>query len=64
MTSTPPLAGRSVLDAIGNTPIVPLRRIVPPGAAEIWLKLEYVNPSGSYKDRMALAMIEANYALG
>lgn len=46
------------LGAIGNTPIVQLSRIVPPGAAEVWVKLEGANPTGSYKDRMALAMIE------
>jgi cysteine synthase len=47
-----------VLDAIGNTPVVRLRRLVPPGHAEVFVKLEYFNPTGSYKDRMALAMIE------
>ena len=48
----------SVLDAIGNTPVVKLRKLVPPGSAEVIVKLEYFNPTGSYKDRMALAMIE------
>jgi cysteine synthase len=48
----------SILDAIGNTPLVRLRRLAPPNGAELWLKLEYLNPSGSMKDRMALAMIE------
>jgi cysteine synthase A len=48
----------SVLDAIGNTPLVRLQRIVPDNGAEIWMKLEYVNPTGSMKDRMALSMIE------
>ena len=48
----------SVLAAIGNTPLVRLRRIVPANGAELWIKLEYVNPTGSMKDRMALAMIE------
>jgi cysteine synthase A len=48
----------SVLDAIGNTPLVRLRHCVPENGAELWLKLEYRNPSGSMKDRMALAMIE------
>jgi cysteine synthase A len=48
----------ALLDAIGNTPIVPLRRLAEPQAAEIWVKLESCNPTGSYKDRMALAMIE------
>src|SRR6476620_2645910 len=48
----------SILDAIGNTPLVRLERCAPPNGAELWLKLEYRNPSGSMKDRMALAMIE------
>src|SRR5689334_20845978 len=48
----------SVLQAIGNTPVVRLRKIVSPSMAEVLIKLEYYNPTGSYKDRMALAMIE------
>jgi cysteine synthase len=48
----------TILDAIGNTPLVHLQRCVPANGAELWLKLEYRNPSGSMKDRMALAMIE------
>jgi cysteine synthase len=48
----------SILDAIGNTPLVRLAKVVPENAAELWVKLEYLNPSGSMKDRMALAMIE------
>jgi cysteine synthase len=48
----------SILDAIGNTPLVRLRHCAPPNGAELWLKLEYRNPTGSMKDRMALAMIE------
>ena len=47
-----------VLAAIGKTPLVQLRRLVAPGMAEVWVKLESYNPTGSYKDRMALAMIE------
>jgi cysteine synthase A len=46
------------LAAIGNTPVVRLSRLVEPGMAEVWVKLESSNPTGSYKDRMALAMIE------
>jgi cysteine synthase len=46
------------LAAIGNTPVVRLSRIVDPDMAEVWIKLESHNPTGSYKDRMALAMIE------
>lgn len=48
----------STLDAIGKTPVVRLRRVVPDGAAEVLVKLEYWNPTGSYKDRMARAIIE------
>jgi cysteine synthase A len=47
-----------ILDTIGNTPLVRLRRIVPRSRAEIWIKLEYRNPTGSMKDRMAVSMIE------
>jgi cysteine synthase A len=46
------------LGAIGGTPAVRLDRLVEPGMAEVWVKLESFNPTGSYKDRMALAMIE------
>ncbi len=48
-----------VVESIGNTPIVPLCRIVPPGSARILAKLEWANPTGSMKDRMARAAIEA-----
>lgn len=47
----------SVLSGIGNTPLVRLRRVVPPGCAEIVVKVEGQNPTGSMKDRMAQAMI-------
>src|SRR5580765_7372681 len=48
----------SILDAIGNTPLLRLRRCAPANGAELWLKLENTSPTGSVKDRMALAMIE------
>jgi cysteine synthase A len=48
----------SILDTIGDTPLVRLTRCAPVNGAELWLKLEYRNPTGSMKDRMALAMIE------
>jgi cysteine synthase A len=51
-------ARAALLGAIGRTPVVRLERLPGPGAAEVWLKLESANPTGSYKDRMALAMIE------
>ena len=47
-----------MLGAIGGTPVVRVERLVEPDTAEIWVKLESANPTGSYKDRMALAMIE------
>lgn len=52
------LISPTTLDTIGKTPIVQLQKIVPKGSADILIKLEYFNPTGSYKDRMALAMIE------
>jgi len=48
----------SVLATIGRTPAVRLQRLVSPQHADVVVKLEYFNPTGSYKDRMALAMIE------
>ncbi len=47
----------NILDAIGNTSLVPLRKVVPAGGASILAKLEWENPTGSVKDRMALAVI-------
>ena len=47
-----------IFNAVGNTPLVQLQKIVPPGSAAVYVKLEYFNPTGSYKDRMALAIIE------
>ena len=48
-----------ILSRIGGTTLLPLRRVVPANGARILLKLESENPTGSMKDRMALAMIEA-----
>src|ERR1700729_4128819 len=53
-----------ILHCIGNTSLVALRNIVPQGGSRILLKLEDQNPTGSMKDRMALAMIEAAEADG
>ena len=47
------------LAAIGNTPLVRLGPLVPQGAAEVWVKLEGGNPTGSYKDRMAVSVLTA-----
>ncbi|MFZ1401457.1 MAG: cysteine synthase family protein [Anaerolineae bacterium] len=57
-------ATHSILDAIGNTPLVELRKVVPPGLARIVAKLEWANPTGSMKDRMAKAVIERAEADG
>ena len=46
-----------ILDAIGNTSMVRLRKVVPPGCADVFVKLEWENPTGSVKDRMAQAVI-------
>src|SRR2546430_84462 len=54
-----PLLHSSVLGTIGNTPLVELRRVVPDGCARILVKIEGANPTGSMKDRMAMAVIEA-----
>jgi cysteine synthase A len=52
------LSRPAALGAIGSTPVARLEALVEPGMAEVWVKLEGANPTGSYKDRMALAMIE------
>ncbi|KAK7423078.1 hypothetical protein QQZ08_009245 [Neonectria magnoliae] len=53
-----PAPSSSALDAIGNTPVVRLHSVVPEGHADVFLKLEYLNPTGSYQDRMAKSIIE------
>jgi cysteine synthase A len=58
------LADPELLGTIGRTPTVRLRRLVEPDMAEVWVKLESGNPTGSYKDRMALAMIEGGERSG
>lgn len=57
-------AGAGVLAGIGATPLVELRKVVPAGSARILAKLEFANPTGSMKDRMALAAITAAEARG
>ena len=57
-------AGRDVLDAIGGTSMVRLRRVVPAGSAEVLVKLEGENPTGSMKDRMAVSVISRAEADG
>ena len=58
------VSNRTILQRIGNTPLLPLRALAPDNGARILLKLESENPTGSMKDRMALAMIEAAEADG
>ena len=48
----------SVTELVGNTPLLKLNRVVPEDAADVYVKLEFENPAGSVKDRIALAMIE------
>jgi cysteine synthase A len=57
MSATRPAVDNTFL-AIGNTPLVRLNKVVPEGSADVYVKMEMFNPTGSYKDRMALAMIE------
>ena len=59
-----PIGTADILSRIGGTSLLPLRRIVPSNGARLLLKLESENPTGSMKDRMALAMIEAAEADG
>ncbi|WP_226568121.1 cysteine synthase A [Bacillus stratosphericus] len=54
----------SVFELIGNTPVVKLNRLVEEDSADVYLKLEYMNPGSSVKDRIALAMIEDAEAKG
>jgi cysteine synthase len=64
VTTEAPTSRHAGLAAIGNTPVVRLESLVEPGMAEVWVKLEGANPTGSYKDRMALAMIEGGERSG
>ena len=60
----PAVAVNSMLELIGGTPLVRLRRLVEPGMAEVFCKCEQFNPGGSIKDRVALSMIEAGERSG
>jgi cysteine synthase len=55
---------RDILTAVGGTPVVELQRIVPGGCARVLVKLESQNPTGSMKDRMALAVLSGAVASG
>ena len=55
---------KSILDTIGNTPLVEVPRLCPVEGVRMWVKLEGENPTGSVKDRVALALVEAGEASG
>src|SRR5512137_3202108 len=57
------MKAQSILETIGNTPHVRIRRLFDP-RVEVWMKLERANPGGSIKDRIALAMVEDAEARG
>jgi cysteine synthase A len=44
----------SILDNIGNTPLIKLNKVIEAGSANVFVKAEYLNPSGSLKDRIAI----------
>ncbi|TLM81755.1 cysteine synthase family protein [Pseudarthrobacter sp. NamE2] len=56
--------GQGILAGIGSTPLIQLRNVVPPGSARVLAKLEFANPTGSMKDRMAVAAVAAAEARG
>lgn len=60
----PPRIAETVLDLIGQTPLLRLGALEPHGGARIWAKLEYLNPGGSVKDRAALGLIRAGERSG
>lgn len=64
MATFPTHANAGVLSGIGATPMVQLRKVVRPNSARVLAKLEWANPTGSMKDRMALSVIEAAEATG
>lgn len=53
-----PQIAENIIELVGHTPMLHLRRIMPPGAADVYAKLEYLNPGGSVKDRAAIGMIK------
>ncbi|MBE0446405.1 pyridoxal-phosphate dependent enzyme [Psychrobacter sp. FME5] len=58
MNNNSSIPSNNMLDVIGNTHVVKLNKILSPEHADVYVKLEYYNPTGSYKDRMAKTMIE------
>lgn len=59
-----PRVAENIIELVGYTPMLHLRRIMPPGAADVYAKLEYLNPGGSVKDRAAIGMIQRAEAEG
>ena len=53
-----------VVDLVGGTPLVRLNHVIPPGSGTVAAKLEFLNPGGSVKDRIAAAMVDAAEASG
>jgi len=51
-------ANRDITQTVGNTPLIQLKKLTDNNCADVFIKLEYFNPTGSYKDRMALAIVE------
>jgi cysteine synthase len=58
------LMSTSILETIGTTPVVKLQHLPRPGSGDVFVKIEGVNPTGSYKDRLALAMVNGAEASG
>jgi len=58
MTSSRLRVSDDVSKLVGETPMLQMKKLAPPGSADIFAKLEYLNPGGSVKDRIALRMIE------
>ena len=54
----------NLLSSIGHTPLIRLTKVVPKNSAQVWVKYEGNNPTGSYKDRMALGVIKKAMARG
>jgi cystathionine beta-synthase len=54
----------NILDAVGNTPLVRLNKVVPPNSAQVLVKCEYMNPTGSIKDRMAVHILNESEKAG
>jgi cystathionine beta-synthase len=55
---------KNIIEAIGNTPLVKLNRVVLPNSADVYAKCEYTNPGGSVKDRMAMFIVKKAIASG